>query len=108
MQPIPTQSCLLCTVKVKEITGRKIFLEGAMTHVQDRTHFADASALFINMKVPPPTSGAAESKSKGSMAEGFSAPEGVPKGHVQPSVPIKEWHTSPRYDALCAAINIDL
>lgn len=93
MQPIPTQSCLLCTVRVKEISGRKIFLEGDLSSVTDRTHFADSTALFINMKTPP-----AISASNGSMNEAFSRPVAAKS--------IDKWNTCPRYDVLCAALDL--
>jgi hypothetical protein len=86
---------------VKETSGRKIFLEGTMSDVNDRTHYADATALFINMKTAPKIGNGEDSK--GSMAAGFSHSKVAEEAAQR----VTDWHTSPRYDALCAAINIE-
>ena len=62
MQPMPAQSPVLCTAKVQKMEGRKVFVEASLDGLDCKTHFADATALFIllpsqSKAVPPYKSG---------------------------------------------------
>ena len=92
MQPVPTESCVLCTARLARQEGRKLHLEASVVDTEDKTHYVDSTALFINMRA------GAESIVK-------KAPSG-PLGDLGVSTDVSKWNDEPRYSSVCKEIGL--
>jgi len=92
VQPVPTESCVLCSARIAKLEGRKMFLEASICHMDSKAHYVDSNALFINMK--PGSESIVKQQASG------------PLGDLGIETDVSKWNDEPRYSSICKDIGL--
>lgn len=91
VQPVPTESCVLCSARLAKTEGRKMFLAASITDMDSKEHYVDSEALFINMKAG---------------AESIVKKASGPLGDLSVETDVSKWNDEPRYSSICKDLGL--